>query len=270
MFATARTRESAEALRDLGAVPVLADLDDPASLFRIGGLAPVVVHAAPPPNAGRVDTRTQALLPRLHGVGTLVYLSTTGVYGDADGAAFDETRPVAPATPRAVRRVDAEDRLRRWARRTGARLAILRVPGIYASDRLPVERIRKGMPVLAPDDDVHTNHVHADDLARIVVAAIRRGGAQRVFHASDDSALKMGDWFDLVADAHDLPRPERVARADIAVHVAPATLSFMNESRRLLNHRMKAELGVRLHYPTVREGVATRKEEGPHEAGLLP
>ena len=132
----------------------------------------------------------------------------------------------------------------------------LRVPGIYAADRLPVARIAAGTPVLVPADDVFTNHVHADDLARLIALAIHRGASNRIYHAVDDSAMRMGDWFDLVADAHGMRRPERLARADIATRVAPNLLSFMQESRRLSNARMKQDLAMRLRYPTVREGVA--------------
>ncbi|GAA4407874.1 SDR family NAD(P)-dependent oxidoreductase [Quisquiliibacterium transsilvanicum] len=180
-----------------------------------------------------------------------VYVSTTGVYGDCAGASFDETRPVAPASARAVRRVDAERRFRAAGARELARVAILRVPGIYADDRLPLERLRKGLPALRAEDDVFTNHVHADDLARIARAALVRGRQGRVVHAVDDSDLRMGDYFDRVADAFALPRPPRVARAKLAALVTPAMLSFMSESRRLANRRLKGELRLRLRFANV-------------------
>ena len=255
VVALTHTRERAAALRSAGVVPIVADLDDPRSLHRLGGLARIVVHLAPPPAQGRIDTRTRALLTALHGVDTLIYVSTSGVYGDCHGAEIDETRTVAPATDRASRRVDAERRLRAWASRTATRLVILRVPGIYASDRLPTARIAAGTPVLLRADDVFTNHIHADDLARLIVFTIHRGAPQRVYHAVDDSAMRMGDWFDLIADAYGMQRPERVARDAIAERVAPNLLSFMRESRRLSNARIKNELGVRLLYPTVALGL---------------
>ena len=192
----------------------------------------------------------------LRGVHTLLYVSTSGVYGDCEGAWVDETRGVAPGTDRARRRVDAERCLRTWARNSGTRLAILRVPGIYSGARLPTARIAAGTPVLRESDDVYTNHIHADDLARLIVLAIHRGAAQRVYHAVDDSAMRMGDWFDLIADTHGMRRPERMTRDTIASRVAPNLLSFMRESRRLSNARIKNELGVRLLYSTVVEGVS--------------
>lgn len=250
-------------LRSAGAVPVVADLDQPDSLHRLRGLADIVVHLAPPPSDGQLDRRTRRLAAILPRGGTLVYVSTTGVYGDAGGAKFDETRPVAPKNARAVRRVDAEQVLRRWAQRAQARLAILRVPGIYAADRLPIDRLRQGTPALLPQDDVFTNHIHADDLARIIALAIFRASPQRVYHTVDDSDQKMGDYFDAVADAFDLPRPPRLPRAELAAQVSPMLLSFMSESRRLKNHRMKQELGVRLAYPTVADLLAGLSRRPP-------
>ena len=248
-------------LRAAGAVPLLGDLDEPATLARLGGLADAVLHLAPPAAHGDTDTRTANLLNALARKGRarcIVYGSTTGVYGDCGGERFDETRAVRPSTDRGHRRADAEARLRWFGRRSGVRVSILRIPGIYASDRSgghPGERLRRGTPVLAAADDVYTNHIHADDLARACVAALARGLPQRVVHASDDTEMKMGDYFDLAADIAGLPRPPRVARSEAAGVLSPMQLSFMGESRRLLNRRLKAELRLVLRYPTVREGL---------------
>ncbi|MDE2567049.1 MAG: NAD-dependent epimerase/dehydratase family protein, partial [Burkholderiales bacterium] len=189
----------------------------------------------------------------------LVYASTSGVYGDCAGARVDETRRPSPATDRAWRRADAEAQVRWWGRRSGVRVSVLRVTGIYALDREggdPRERVRRGAPLLAPGDDVYTNHIHADDLARACVAALLRGAPQRVYHASDDSELRMGEYFDLVADRFGLARPPRLPRAEAAAALGPAALSFMAESRRLDNARLKRELRLVLRHPTVREGLA--------------
>lgn len=245
-------------LRAAGVIPVPGDLDDPLSLHRIAGLAPWVLHLAPPQDRGMRDTRMRNLLPRLGAVERLVYVSTSGVYGDCQGEFIDETREVAPRNARALRRVDAERRLRRWARGTQCTVSIVRAPGIYGENRLPLARLAKGTPVLAAADDVHTNHIHADDLARIVVAALFHGSPQRVYHASDDSNLKMADWFDQVARVFDLPSPPRLPRAELETALAdqPMLLSFMRESRRLANQRIKGELAVRLAYPTTAAGLA--------------
>ena len=248
-------------LREAGAVPLLGNLNDAASLQRFGALADAVLHLAPPPGQGAQDLRTAHLLQVLARGGRvkrLVYGSTTGVYGDAGGTQFDETRPLAPATDRACRRVDAERRLRAFGRDCGVAVTLLRIPGIYAGDRPgghPRERLARGSPVLRTEDDVYTNHIHADDLARACVAALHRGGRQRAINVCDDTDLRMGDYFDLAADLCGLPRPPRLSREDAARRLSPMQLSFMRESRRLLNRRLKAELKLRLRYPTVVQGL---------------
>jgi nucleoside-diphosphate-sugar epimerase len=249
------------ALRALGAVPLPGDLDDAATLGRLAGLADAVLHLAPPPGEGSSDPRTAALLhalARSTRVRRIVYGSTSGVYGDAGGARFDETRAPVPASDRARRRVDAEARLRWHGRRFGVSVTILRIPGIYAGDRPgghPRERLARGTPVLRAEDDVYTNHIHADDLARACVAALHRGLPQRVVHASDDTELKMGDYFDLAADLCGLPRPPRITRDEARQQLPAMQMSFLSESRRLDNRRLREELRLKLRYPTVRDGL---------------
>ena len=257
VFAVTSQSSRREELRAAGSVPIVADLDQPASLARLARLAPYIVHLAPPQSEGLTDRRSRNLTAILPDGATMVYVSTTGVYGDCGGAMFDETRPLNPQNARAKRRVDAERVLRAWARRSGSRLAILRVPGIYAADRLPIERLRKGTPALAPEDDVYTNHIHADDLARIIACALFRAAPCRTYHAVDDSDMKMADYFDAVADHAGLPRPPRLPRAELELAVSPTLLSFMSESRRLANARLRTELGVRLQYPRVEDALAS-------------
>lgn len=252
-------------LRASGVVQIRGDLDQPSSLRRLAGLAQAVLHSAPPPTAGDGDPRTRRLLATLARRTSLprriVYISTTGVYGDCGGARVPETRPTAASTARARRRVAAETLLRRFGRR-GRRISLLRAPGIYASDRLPLERLRRGDPVLPPDEDVYTNHIHAEDLAQACVIALERGGANRAYNISDDSALPMGAWFDKLAAACGLPQPPRASRSEIVTRLSPMMLSFMGESRRLDNTRMKRELKLRLRYPTVDSGIAAALQEG--------
>ncbi len=266
--ALVRTAEAASDISARGVQAVVADLDRPDSLAVLAGLADCVLHLAPPDPAGARDERTRALVDALsaramvsHGhapirrLQRLVYVSTTGVYGDCAGAWVDETRAVNPQTDRARRRVDAERVLLDWGARTGVSVSILRAPGIYAADRLPLERLARGTPALRAEDDVYTSHIHADDLAHACVAALLRGAPGRVYNVADDSGMKMGEYFDLVADRAGLAHPPRVARAEAAQRLAAVALSFMSESRRVVNRRMKEELGVALRYPTVREGV---------------
>ena len=241
------------------------DLDRPDSIAALDA-ADAVLHCAPPPPSGTIDTRTANLLAALESrrilPTRLVYISTSGVYGDCGGALVDETRTVNPQSARTKRRFDAEMRLAQWCRTGGVALVVLRSPGIYAADRLPVERLRAGSPVLRDADDVYTSHIHADDLAAICVRALEDDAPTGTYNASDDTRLRMGEWFDLVADRFGLPRPPRIARAGAAARVPPELLSFMNESRRLDNTRLKQTLGVRLRYPTVREGLGHERAVG--------
>lgn len=250
------------ALRAAGALPLRGNLDEPATLGRLAGLADAVLHLAPPAAQGREDRRTAHLLQALARrtrPAVLVYASTSGVYGDAGGARFDETRAVRPVNERAWRRVDAEARVRWAGRALGMRVSVLRIPGIYAADRdggHPRDRVARAAPLLSPEDDVYTNHVHADDLARACVAALFRGAAQRVYHVNDDSETRMGEHFDTVADLYGLPRAPRIGRSEAATRMSPVQMSFLSESRRLDNGRMKRELRVTLRYPDVSAGLA--------------
>jgi nucleoside-diphosphate-sugar epimerase len=266
-------------LRKLGAKVVHANLDKPGTLARLPSDWRWLVHCAPPPASGLQDSRTRNLLRNLargqaayrldkHEMlsRVVVYLSTSGVYGDCGGARVTEQRAPAPDNLRARRRVDSERVLSRAARRGCFRLVILRVPGIYASDRLPLERLRRGTPAIVAAEDSYTNHIHADDLAAIAVRALRRTTVRgrrrsRIFNCNDDSDMKMGEYFDLVASAFDLPPPPRLSRAEIERAVSPMLMSFMRESRRLDNSRLKRELGVKFQFPTVADGVADARSK---------
>jgi nucleoside-diphosphate-sugar epimerase len=260
---SALVRARDPSLVSAGVELVEGDLDRPDTLAALPGGAARIAHLAPPPENGARDLRTHALLAALETAARsgemlpqrFVYLSTSGVYGDCGGAFVDESRTPSPQTERAMRRLDAERAVGACGERLGVEVVVLRVPGIYASDRLPLARLRQGVPALRPEDDVYSNHIHADDLAAAVVAALERESVRGVYNVNDDSEMRMSEWFDLVADRCGLPRPARITRAQAAALVPPAQISFMSESRRLVNRRMKMELGVRLRYPTVDDGV---------------
>jgi nucleoside-diphosphate-sugar epimerase len=243
---------------------LLGNLDDACGLRRLSGLAHRVLHLAPPPRQGLHDPRTQRLLQALSLRTTpkhIVYGSTSGVYGDAQGAWVDETRAVNPQTDRAHRRVHAEALLRQWGG-AGRRTTVLRIPGIYAFDREggdPRERLQQQAPLLRAQDDVYTNHIHADDLARACVLALWRGPTQQAIHVVDDQAVKMGDYFDAVAAHFGLPQRPRLSRQDAEQQLTPMQWSFMNESRRLSNQRMNQRLRLRLRYPTVQTAIKAIK-----------
>jgi nucleoside-diphosphate-sugar epimerase len=252
ILALTSSPERVPLLRAAGTVPIVGNLDRRRSLARLAGFRHRVIHLAPPPQTdARRDPRTRALLAALRQrPDRLVYVSTTGVYGDRRGALVDEATPPEPMNPRAWRRLDAEAAVR------AARGCVLRAPGIYAHDRLPLDRLRNGTPALAPEDDVFTNHIHADDLARICIAALFRGARGRVYNAVDRSQMKMAEYFDLVADRFGLPRPPRLPRSQLRASVSPMMYSFMSESRRVAGTRSEKELQVRLAWPTVADTLA--------------
>ncbi len=252
------------AFRGRNITPLVGNLDDAASLRRLSGLATRIIHLAPPasePADGRTDTRTHKLLRalRLRSLPqSLVYGSTSGVYGDCAGALVPESRGVQPVNARAWRRVDAEHAVRFFGLSSVTPVHLLRIPGIYAPDReggTPRARLLRGTPVLVAEDDVYTSHIHADDLARACIAAMWRGKPQRISNVNDDTQLKMGDYFDLAADIYGLPRPPRVQRSIAQQQLPASLLSFMGESRRMDNRRMKNELRLCLRYPTVYTGL---------------
>ena len=263
LYALVRNPAYHAALRELGVRPIPGDLDDRVSLKRLTGIADVVLHFAPPPSQGAFDIRTRHLLAALSHRSMpqqLIYISTSGVYGDCKGSFINETDRVNPQTARAALRVNAEQQIRAWAICNGVNANILRVPGIYAAERLPLERLRSGAPAIVAEQDSYSNHIHADDLARIVVAALRYAKPNRIYHSVDDDQMKMGDYFDAISDAFQLPHPPRLSRAEVQQKVSPMMWSFMNESRRLTNDRMEQELKVKLRYPTSATLLASMKQ----------
>ncbi len=292
--AMVRSEVAKTALHSLKILAVNGDLDARRSLTRAAALcraAAAVIYLAPPPNLGRDDPRmsrwlaataasgTKALrgsklfaekrarrTPRPSRALTNVYVSTTGVYGDRAGDWVDETTTLRAQSARAKRRVAAEARVRS-ARRE--RMCVLRAPGIYAQDRLPIERLRERLPALINSEDVYSNHIHANDLARLCWFALFRAKPARVYNAVDDGASKMGDYFDGVAAALSLPRPPRMPRAELAKHVTPMMLSFMSESRRIRNARIKNELRFKLQYATPQAMLSTMQPAEALQRSLI-
>jgi nucleoside-diphosphate-sugar epimerase len=260
VLALVRDAEQAKRARAQGATPIVADLDRRASLDRLAGLACAVLYTAPPPATGQHDPRLLNLLSALGKGDSIpqrwVYISTSGVYGDHGGAWVDETSPLRATTGRALRRIAAERLLRAQTHRWPMAVTILRAPGIYAADRLPLERIRQRTPVALQADDNLGNHIHADDLAALCVRALERRSGPRVFNACDDSPIASGDWFCLLADHFSLPRPPRLARQALLAALTPLQASFLTESRRLDNDRLHHELGMKLSYPSVHDYLA--------------
>jgi nucleoside-diphosphate-sugar epimerase len=259
-----RNLTSFDRLRAHGIIPISGDLDYAGQLEKLSGIAQIVLHLAPPKNCGVRDVRTANLLAALTKQSKLrerilpqqfVYISTSGVYGDCNGSLIDETHPVNPSSERALRRISAEKQIREWGVRTHVKVSILRVPGIYANNRLPLARLRKGSPTLVAEDDSYINLIHANDLARIICSTLHYAKPNRIYHACDDSQLRMGEYLDLVADQFSLPRPPRILRHQAKGLISPGMLSYLDESRRLKNTRMKKELHVSLCYPDILSGI---------------
>ena len=261
LMALTSSSQRVQTLQQSGITPMLGDLDKPQTLRRLAGIATHVVHMAPPPLEGHADPRTRALVLalRLRSLPTaMVYGSTTGVYGDCQGEWIDETRRLQPQSARAQRRVDAQNWINFLGKSGYPRTQVLRIPGIYALDReggTPRERLLRGTPVLDAQEDVYTNHIHADDLARATVLALWRGCPLRPMNVCDDTDMKMGDYMDKAAAIWGLPKPPRISREQAKLQLSPMVMSFLNESRRIRSERMAQEMGLRLLYPTVMDGL---------------
>jgi len=259
VYVLVRSEEAALFWRKAGAIPLCGDLDRRETLGRLAGIADTLLWTAPPETSGTGSRRLLNALFCLTGRNqrprSIVYISTSGVYGDCDGALVTETRTPSPLSARGSRRLACENFLREVAARHGIALRILRAPGIYAAERLPVERLHSNSPVLHHTEDVFTNHIHADDLARASCLALFRGRHVGIYNVCDNSHLRMGDFYDVLADTLALPHPPRASRADCAARLSPMSLSFMRESRRLVNLRARRELRWHPEYAEIAEGL---------------
>ncbi len=208
----------------------------------------------PPPTEGHEDTRLAAFLACLKDVGyRLVLISTTGVYGDCQGRVIDESEPLKPLAARARRRAHAEKIAQSWAKKTASELIILRVPGIYAVDRLPLKRLQRGEPIIVESQAPWTNRIHADDLAMMCHKAMENGPAYAVYNASDSQPSNMTDYFNQVADFAGLPRPEQISASEAQERLGAGMLSYLKESRRVNSDKIVAELKITLRYPNLAE-----------------
>ncbi len=256
--ALARSDTSAQQLPQLGITPVAGDLDQPLSLRHLPLSGSLLYYFAPPPATDDTDARMRAMVAAMtDGVrpDRIVYISTTGVYGDNRGAWVTEDTPLQPQAARSKRRVDAETVLRAFGRQLGVPVVVLRVPGIYGPGRLPIEAIRTRRPVLDESESGFTNRIHAEDLARVCLIAAERGRADAVYNVSDGHPSSMTGYFNQLADALGEPRPPVVTRAEAQYMLTPGMLSYLDESRRVDNRRMREELGVELLYPTLDAGL---------------
>ncbi|MGD2074478.1 MAG: SDR family oxidoreductase [Gammaproteobacteria bacterium] len=260
-----RSPESGARLTTGNITPRVLDLDAPFGAEALPAFGSQLYYLAPPPPHGDSDPRVAAVSGVLRGQNRpqkLVYLSTTAVYGDCGGRWIDETARLVPGTARGRRRLDAERRWLRWGEEQDVPVVVLRVPGIYGPGRLPIERLKQGLPVLAERESPFTNRIHADDLARVCLAAMQQGRAGEAYNVADGHPTTMTDYFNQIADRLGLPRPPVVDRQTAEQVLSPSMLSFLSESKRLLNRKMLDELGVRLRYPDLDHGLAALLETG--------
>jgi len=253
-----------------GVETIRVDLDRPATLDVLPLAGRMVVYLAPPPAAGQVDPRMERFCAaaRRNPPCKVVYVSTTGVYGDCAGALVKEDRPPHPQTDRSRRRLAAETALRKWGRETGTATVVLRVAGIYGPGRLPLAALRSGRAMPRPADAPFSNRIHVDDLAAVCLAAAERAAGGTLYNVSDGQHGTMTDYFLAVADAFELPRPPLIAMADAERLLSPAMVSYLRESRRIDNRRLLEELNVELAYPTLEAGLrACQETSSPPIAG---
>ncbi|MDH5325398.1 MAG: SDR family oxidoreductase [Gammaproteobacteria bacterium] len=238
---------------------VTADLDDPDSLRDLPLQEKVLFYFAPPPVSGCSDSRMTNLVAALNRQPDqqpkkVVLISTTAVYGDCGGQWIDETAIVQPQTARGQRRLDAEQQMLRWTQQYAIPLVILRVGGIYGPKRLPLDRLRQGLPILLESQSPYTNRIHEDDLAAICLAAAQQN-VSGYFNVSDGHPGTMSRYFKDIARAMDLAPPPEVNMDTAREVMSAGMLSYLQESRRLNNTKLLQELDIELRYPNFEQGL---------------
>lgn len=263
--AMTRSGEKRDPLRSMGIDAFTGDLDNPETIDPAAASDALVFYLAPPPGGGILDTRLRnfcAAVRENSRPAKVVYVSTSGVYGDCPGIAVTEETPVNPQTARARRRLDAETTLAEWGRDMNVPVVILRVTGIYGPNRLPINHLLNGVPLLKEDEAPITNRIHADDLAAICMSAAEKGIDGEIFNVSDGEHGTMTAYFTAIADLLGLARPRQVSREEAAMVMPPLLYSYFSESRQMDNSRMLNRLGISLRYPTMAEGLKTCIPEG--------
>ncbi len=272
LAALGREPEGLGNLEKEGIQTVRGDLDDPGPIPDLPTRNRVVFYFVPPPGGGDRDTRIRNFLGSIEPgeePAKIIYIGTSGVYGDCRGEMVTEETPVKAQTPRARRRLDAETILTAWSENRKVLSIRLRVTGIYGPDRLPLDKIRQGLPVLREEDAPLTNRIHADDLARTCLAAAKNGRGGEVFNLSDGHPTTMTHYFNAVADAFGLSRPPQVSLEEARKVMTPLMLSYFSESRRMDNRRMLEKLAIKLQFPDLEMGIKSIGE-AMHRQGQNP
>ena len=236
-------------------------LDDPPATIAVPSPCRLL-YTVPPANDAPGDRRLKAFLAALSSVPErIVYVSTTGVYGDHQGGIVTETTPVAPGNERSARRVAAETLLAEWAEQHGSEVTILRVPGIYGPDRLMIEGIRNRSPLIDEAEASPGNRIHVDDLVAACLAALDPGVPAGIYNVGDGDE-QSSTWFALeVARQLGLEAPPIVSRKEAEATFSPMRLSFVRESRRVDTRKMREVLGVTPRYADAADGIRASLEE---------
>jgi nucleoside-diphosphate-sugar epimerase len=263
VVALARSDSAATRLSAAGLEVLPADLDGklaPGALSVADGAA--IAYLVPPAEGTDGDPRLAGFLGALGEArpSAFLYVSTTGVYGDTGGGVVTEAAPVMPSSDRGCRRAAAERIASEWCSARGVRCVILRVPGIYGPGRLPLDRLHRGEPALRPEDSGPGNRIHVDDLVTACVAALERP-VRGIFNVTDGNHSSTTEFLQRTAALAGLPPPPLVALAEARGRISPGMLSFLVESRRVDNRRMREELGVEPHYAVLDAGIAASLEE---------
>lgn len=252
-----------------GAEAVIADVMDPGTLRPLAERSPTVVFDLVRPQ--RLDTNrytswgTSNVASAFAGraLEALIYLSSTSVYGRREGELTDERTPVAPSSPIGTARLEAERVYTEYFLEKGVPVRICRVPGIYGPGRTLRQRLETGAYRRLDDEKLWISRIHVDDLAAALIAAWRRGRAGETYLLCDDEPTTGQEYAELTASLLSLPLPPTVERDDIRHELNEDSFERRISSRRCSNERMRRELGVKLIYPTIRDGVpAALRAEG--------
>lgn len=254
---TGRTTERQRALAAAGLEAFRFDTGHPLENPRaaLAGATHVLV-SVPPDDAGDpVLNAHRADLSAVAGLTWIGYLSTTGVYGDTDGAWVDETAPLQPTSARSRQRVNAEDAWLALGREHGLPVHVFRLAGIYGPGRSALDQVRAGTARRIDRPDHLFSRIHVDDIARVLVASMARPNPGAVYNVCDDTPATPAAVIEEACRLLGVPSPPLVPFAEAAKAMSPMALSFWRDNRRVVNRRIKEELGVTLKYPSYREGL---------------
>lgn len=262
VFGAVRSEENLNSLRQQHIHAISVDLDDAKSLGEFAGKLTqesLLYYFAPPPATGVEDTRMRHFLESLdpHNLPKhIIYISTSGVYGDQQGQTINEDTLANPQVDRAKRRYHAEQLLLEYGvEHISLAITILRVGGIYGPGRLPLQRLKDQTPMLHENLSPQTNRIHADDLAQVCVAAATEKAAGEIYNVSDGTNSNMTEYFNTIADFCDLPPPPLVDWDEAEKTISKGMLSYLKESRRMDNSKMLNDLEIELKYPTLKDGL---------------